>query len=193
MICRNIFFITLLIALATPLAAQEPWDPHLKLTAAVVADAVENKLGQNRAYGIALAGAYQLTIHGSAVVEAGYKVLPTTSVTEGSVTLDDKSEVFFVGAMYRHELWRNGVYLQGGMRASNTMTGRDIITKIGSDKTREKERGIRETKLGWCLGMGFRLTDLWSIELGYSPITFNNVAGTPIKATLLEIALCIHR
>jgi hypothetical protein len=190
---RKIFIAFALTALA-PLAAQEPWDVHLKLTAGIMNNAVEKQLGQNRAYGLAVAGAYRLTFFGSGILEGGYKVLPTTSVTTGSLTIDDRTEIYFAGVGYRHEIWRNGVYLQGGLRASSAKTIRDVIQAWpDSSKDREKEKADRQTKLGWSFGVGFRLTDLWSIELGASNASFKNIAGEPINGTIFEVALCIHR
>jgi hypothetical protein len=185
------------LAFALPLAAQEPWDPHLKLTAGTMGGAEENSLGQNKVYGLALAGAYPLTLSGFGVLEGGYKVFPTTSVAiVGNTTIDDLSDIYFMGAMYRHEIWRNGVYVQGGLRVCNTRTVRDIIRHgmgVDGKDDRERVRGTRETKAGWCFAVGFRLTDLWSFEIGASNASFTNLEGTPVGGTIIEAALCIHR
>jgi hypothetical protein len=187
-------FAALALAAAPPLAAQEPWDVHLKLTAGVLKIAVDNQLGQNRAYGLGIAGAYKLTLQGYGTLEGGYKVLPTTSVTSGLQTIDDRTEIYFVGAGYRYEIWRNGLYAQGGLRASGAKTIRDIIVaKPDGGKEREKEKADRRINVGWCLGLGFRLTELWSVELGASSLAFQNVAGKQPKGMLIEASLCVHR
>jgi hypothetical protein len=186
----------LLSALALPLAAQEPWDAHFKITAGSMGSAEENSLGQNKMYGFALGGAYPLTLRGFGVVEGGYKVFPTTSVTSFGTTTDDLTDVYFFGGMYRHEIWRNGVYVQGGVRICNTLTTRDIIRHgvgMGGRDDMERVKGLRETSAGWCFAVGFRLTDMWSVELGASSAGFNNIEGEAVGGTMIEAALCIHR
>jgi hypothetical protein len=193
---KNVLLAALLLAAAPPLAAQEPWDPFLKLAAGTMGGAEENMIGQNKAYGLGLGGAYPLTLRGFGVVEGGYRIFPTTSVSAGSTTIDDLSDAYFASAMYRHEIWRNGVYVQGGLRAGNTRTIRDVIRRgmgAGGRDVRERSKGPRETKFGWCLGAGFRLTDLWSVELGASNASFNNLEGAAVGGTIIEVALCIHR
>jgi len=186
---KKIFLTTALAVGLTPLFAQEPWDSHLKITAGLLNNAEENYLGQNKVYGIAIAGAYPLTIHSSGVVEGGYKVFPTASTSYGLTVVDDKTDIYFAGAMYRYELWRNGIYLQGGIRAMNTKTVRDVI----SSDAKETRKGERETKAGWCFAAGYRLTDLWSVEIGASSASFKNISGVVSSGTIFEIALCIHR
>lgn len=176
----------------TPLLAQEPWDPHLKLTAGLMNNAESNYIGQNKVYGVTLAGAYPLfTIHGSGILEFGFKTFPTAAVSDGSLTFDDQTDVYFASAMYRHDLWRNGIYVQGGLRVTNAKTVRDMIYLGVGEKVTIK--GSRETRAGWCFGAGYRLTDLWSFEVGASSAGLKNVGGKSVTGTIFEIALCIHR
>jgi len=192
---KKIVFAALLTAFAGPLAAQEPWDVHLKLSAGIMNNAEENHLGQNKVYGLAIAGAYPLTLKGYGVLEGGYKIFPTTTITENyNRFTDDLSDIYFAGLLYRHDLWRNGIYLQGGLRVTNTRTVRDLIYK-NSDGSRDRDRirGNRETKAGWSFAAGYRLTDLLSVEIGASSAGFNNLEGKSVSGTIFEIALCIHR
>ena len=192
------FFLALAAVVALPLVAQEPWDPHFKLTVGMVGNAEDKQIGQNKVYGVALAGAYQLTIHGSVVAEGGYKIFPTTSLTinDGTAVVDDQSDMFFAGVMYRHELWRNGLYVQGGLRVTNARTIRDTVF-LGAGENgknlKESLKADRHSKAGWALGVSYRLTDLWSVELGASSASFKNLAGQQINSTIFEVALCIHR
>jgi len=188
-------FAWLLATLALPLVAQEPWDVHFKITAGTISGAAENQIGQNSIYGLAVAGAYPLTLKGHGLIEGGYKWLPTASVTEDYTRVEDSSDVYFANVMYRHDFWRNGIYAQGGIRLANTRTVRKVATKYSSydEEHWEKAKGIRATRAGWCLAVGYRLTDLWSVEIGASSVGFNNVAGASVSGTVFEIALCIHR
>jgi hypothetical protein len=186
---KNILLAALLAGLALPLAAQEPWDAYFKLTGGYMGGAEENGVGQNKTYGLALGGAYPLTLRGFGVVEGGYKAFPAASAAVGPTTISDVSDIYYACAMYRHEIWRNGVYVQAGVRAGNTKTTRDVRGRNLWDRF----KGPRETAAGWCAGVGFRLTDLWSVELGASSATFNNLDGASFGGTIIEVALCIHR
>ena len=184
------------LALATvPLAAQEPWDPHIKITAGFLSNAENNLIGQDKAYGATLAGAYPLSPKSSAVVEFGYRFLPPASISFGMSTIDDKSDAYYLGAMYRRNVWRNGIYLQGGARVSNALTVRKIIYQDTLEDTRawDKIKGDREVQLGWCLAAGYRMTGLWSVELSASSAAFKNVEGASKTGVLIEAALLIHR
>jgi hypothetical protein len=174
---------------SVPLAAQEPWDPHLKITAAIMPSAPESLIGQNKVYGVALAGAYPLSVHGSGVVEGGYKFFIPTSRNFVLSTLDDNSNIYFLGAMYRHELWRNGVYVQAGARATNAITTRKII----SGNIWERLKADRKTAAGWCVAAGYRLTHMWSVEIGASSATFMNVDRQSKSGIMIEAAMVIHR
>ena len=185
---KKLLLAALLSAFALPLAAQEPWDVHFKLTAGAISGAEASSLGQNKVYGLGIGGVYPLTLSGFGVIEAGYKWLPTVSGIDGVKRVEDYSDFYFVGGQYRHEIWRNGVYVQGGLRATNTRT---VRSEFGLSKT--KRKGPRETAVGWSLGAGFRLTDLWSVEVGLSNASLSNVAGASVGGTIAEFALCIHR
>jgi len=191
------YFLSLsLMVAATPLASQELWDPHFKLTAGLVTNAEGSYIGQNKAYGVVLAGAYPLTIRGAGVLEGGWKIMPTSSEGSGLTTVKDDSDIYFLGAMYRHEIWRNGLYLQGGIRGTNAKTTRQIVYKgagEGGTDASEKFSADREVRFGWCLGVGYRLTDLWSFEVGASTVGFKNVLGEAKSGMLVEVALVIHR
>lgn len=190
------FFLASLTVAVMPLGAQELWDPHFKLTAGLVTNADGSHIGQNKAYGVALAGAYPLTVRGSGVLEGGWKIMPTSSESSGTTIVRDDSDIYFLGAMYRHEVWRNGVYLQGGIRGTNAKTTRQIVYmgagENGTDAL-EKLSANREIRFGWCLGAGYRLTDLWSFEVGASSVGFKNVLGQAKSGMLVEVALVIHR
>jgi len=193
---KKLLLAALLSAFALPLAAQEPWDVHFKLTAGAISGAESNSLGQNKVYGLGIGGVYPLTLSGFGVIEAGYKWLPTLSVTTGSTRVEDYSDFYFVGGQYRHEIWRNGVYVQGGLRAVNTRTVRNVIgigLGVGGGNSKARSKGVRGTHVGWSLGAGFRLTDLWSVEVGLSNASLSNVAGASVGGTIAEFALCIHR
>jgi len=161
---------------ALPLASQELWDPHLKLTAGIATNAEDNYVAQNRAYGLALA----------------YKFMPPTSKTyDGNTVIDDKTDIYYAGAMYRYSLWTDGIYLQAGARGTNAKTVRTTTNK--SVGLRDKLKADREIKTGWCFGVGYRLTNLWSFELTASSAGFKNLLGDQINSTSVEAALLIHR
>jgi hypothetical protein len=173
-----------------PLAAQEPWDPHLKLTAGLVSGVSENFIGQDKAYGLALAGAYPLTAANSCVFEFGYKFMPSATTSyDGWYSVDDRTNFYFASAMYRYELWRNGIYVQGGIRAANAQT----IRRTNYSDGWEKDKAGRHTSAGWCFATGYRLTGLWSVEIGASSVGFKNISETTKNATVIEVALVIHR
>jgi len=193
---KRLFIATALAVGFMPLRAQEPWDAHIKLTAGMMNNAEENFLGQNKVYGLAIAGSYPLSIHSAGVLEFGYKVFPTSSVNFGNVTIDDLSDSYFASIMYRYELWRNGIYLQAGVRGANNRTIRDMLyLGAGNDgkNIRERIKGKRQIKAGWCFAAGYRLTDFWSLELCASSASFKNVEGLVVDGTIFDVALCIHR
>jgi hypothetical protein len=173
-----------------PLFGQEPWDPHLKITAAIMPSAVESLIGQTKLYGVALAGAYPLSVHGAGVIEGGYKFFIPTSRHFGMSTVDDNSNNYFRGAMYRYELWRNGVYVQAGARATNAITTRKTFY---NNEGWDKVKADRKAAAGWCAGAGYRLTHQWSVEIGASSATFLNVDGQTKTGIMIEAALVIHR
>jgi len=187
---KKMFFAAVLTAASLPLASQELWDPHLKLTAGIATNAEDNYVAQNRAYGLALAGAYPITVKGAVVFEGGYKFMPPTSMTSGTTVTDDKTDIYYAGAMLRYTLWIDGVYLQAGTRGTNARTVRTMTNK---GDWRIKFKADREVKPGWCFGVGYRLTNLWSFELTASSTGFKNFPGNQISSTLVEAALLIHR
>jgi hypothetical protein len=193
---KKLFFAAALAAAALPVLSQELWDPHLKLTAGIAANAEENYIAQNKAYGLALAGAYPIIVRGAAVFEGGYRFMPPTSQTSGMISVDDKTDIYYAGAMYRQWLWRDGAYLQAGVRGTNAKTVRTItykgIGENGSDLW-ERSKADREIKAGWCFGLGYRLTNLWSFEMTASSVGFKNIFGEQTNATIIEAALLIHR
>jgi len=179
-----------------PMVAQELWEPQLKFTAGSLNVGQEDYVGQSKAYGFVLGGVYPLHKSGGAVIEGGYKLMPNSTTGSGLTSVKDDSDIYFLSASYRHELWRNGIYVQGGLRGTNAKTMRRIIYKgageNGADAI-EKYGADRETKFGWCLSAGYRLTDLWSFEVGASTVGFKNVDGVAKNATIFEVALIIHR
>jgi len=188
---KKMFFAAVLTAASLPLASQELWDPHLKLTAGIATNAEDNYVAQNRAYGLALAGAYPITVKGAVVFEGGYKFMPPTSTTSGATVTDDKTDIYYAGTMLRYTLWIDGIYLQAGARGTNARTVRTMTNKgVGM---RDKVKAAREIKTGWCFGVGYRLTNLWSFELTASSTGFKNFQGNQINSTLVEAALLIHR
>ncbi|MDR2562238.1 MAG: hypothetical protein LBC63_10790 [Holophagales bacterium] len=188
---KKMFFAAAFAAAALPLASQELWDPHLKLTAGMATNAEDNYVAQNRAYGLALAGAYPITVKGAVVFEGGYKFMPPTSQTYGTTVIDDKTDIYYAGAMCRYSLWRDGMYVQAGARGTNARTVRTTTNKgVG---LWEKSKAAREVKTGWCFGLGYRLTNLWSFEVTASSAGFINLTGNQINSTIVEAALLIHR
>jgi len=187
---KKMFFAAAFAAAALPLASQELWDPHLKLTAGIATNAEDNYVAQNRAYGLALAGAYPLTVKGAVVFEGGYKFMPPTTITSGNTVTDDKTDIYYAGAMLRYALWTDGIYLQAGARGTNARTVRTMTNK---GDWRIKSKADREVKPGWCFGVGYRLTSLWSFELTASSTGFKNLPGNQINSTMVEAALLIHR
>ena len=183
------FFAPCLAIAVIPVVAQEPWDPHLKLTGGFVSGIGDSYIGQDKTYGLALAGAYPLIAKGWGVVEFGYRYMPTSSFGFGMTTIDDKSDTYYASAMFRYQFWRHGLYAQGGLRGSNSRTTR----MLNYDESLERLKADREIKTGWCLAVGYRLTDRWSVELGTSSIGFKNVSGEAISGTIIEAAILIHR
>jgi hypothetical protein len=185
----NRLFALSLVAAAMSASAQEPWDPHLKLTAGQVIGIDGKNIGQDKTYGLVFGGAYPLTASGWGVAEFGYRFLPTASTDYGLTTIDDKSDVYYASLMYRHQLWRHGIYVQGGIRGTNAKTTR----RYNYSESWERVNADRETRAGWCFAAGYRLTDRWSAELGASSIGFKNVPGEVVTGTIIEAALVIHR
>jgi len=186
---KKIVFAAITAAMALPVFSQELWDPHLKLTAGMATNTEENQVAQKWACGVALAGAYPLTVRGAVVFEGGYKFLTPTSASSGGLTVDDKTDIYYAGAMLRYTLWRDGMYVQAGARGNNART----VRTFKSVDFRDKKKAPREVKVGWCFGFGYRLTSLWSFELTASSVGFKNLSGSQINSTMVEAALLIHR
>jgi len=122
--------------------------------------------------------------------------MPPTSMSSVGMSVDDKTDIYYAGAMYRFSLWKDGMYLQAGARGSNARTMRTTtfigVGQNGTDVS-EKSKAPREIKTGWCFGAGYRLTNLWSFELTASSVGFKNLPGSQVNGVLIEAALLIHR
>ena len=176
---------------APALMAQEPWDSSFKLVAGNFSGAESALIGQNRNYALAMEGAYPLSRRGSVAFDLGFRVFPTTTVHPSThAYLDYKTDGFYASALYRHQLWLDGIYVQGGLRASRYKDALDSISN--DDGSRVTLKGSPEFSVKPILGLGYRFTAKLSLEANAAPLSVQNVAGQTKSGTLVEVALGIH-
>jgi len=193
-----ILSLSCLLGSAVSLQGQDLWDSSLKLSAGVMSGADKAGLGQNKTYGLGIAGAYPLTLNHVVVFEGGYRVFPTTTQSDIGMKIDDKTDGYFVGASYRYRFTQgfwDGLYLQGGLRLQNLRAQRDLTefgaASDGSD-LRTVFKGERVASTKPVLGVGFRFTERLSLELNLSGLEVQNVKGESKSGTVIEMVLGMH-
>lgn len=175
--------------MAGPLLAQEPWDPSFNLLAGQVSGLEDARIGQNKVLGLSMQGAYPLTLHGSVVLDFGYRYTPTQSLSFGSWMQENKNDAFFASAWYRHELFFDGFYLQGGLRSVQTRSmRREIIGSVGSEHYKAPAQKLFTP----VLGLGYRFTDKISLDAHYSRAKFLSLDNASKTSGVIELALGIH-
>lgn len=181
------------LAVSAGLRAEEPWQGGFKLTGATFPGAEAAYLGQGRAFGLAMYGAYPLGRSAGLAFEAGYRFLPTTVHTAGAMSYDDKSDGYYAGAFYQHRLFVEGFHLQAGLRLSQFVTVRraNFLPGDGSSVL-TKYRGEYATGIKPVIGAGYRLDATYSFEVNAGPLQLKGVDGTAKTGTLVEIALLIQ-
>jgi hypothetical protein len=181
------------LALCMGLQAQEPWQGGFKLTAASFPGAEDAYLGQSRAYGVAMFGAYPLGRSASLAFEAGYRYLPTTTHSFPGQRYEDKSDGYYAGAFYQHRLFFEGFHLQAGLRVSQFVTARRANFLPGDGTSLlTKYRGEYATGIKPVVGAGYQLSDRYSFEVNAGQVEMKNVDGAAKTGTLLEIAFLVH-
>ena len=181
------------LALGAGLQAQEPWQGGFKLTGASFPGAEAAFLGQSRAFGVAMFGAYPLTRAASLVFEGGYRFMPTTVHATSSMSYEDKTDGYYGGAFYQHRLFFEGFHLQAGLRMSQFVTARRANFLPGDGTSLlTKYRGEYATGIKPVLGAGYRLNDRYSFEVNAGPLELKNVNGQAKSGTMVEIAFLVN-
>lgn len=181
------------LALGMGLQAQEPWQGGFKLTASSFPGSETAYLGQSRAFGVAMFGAYPLGRAASLSFEAGYRFLPTTVHRVSATSYEDKSDGYYAGAFYQHRLFFEGFHLQAGLRMSQFVTARRANFYPGDGTSLlTKYRGEYATGIKPALGAGYRISDRYAVELTAGPLELKNVDGAAKSGTLLEFAFLVH-
>ncbi|MBI4911496.1 MAG: hypothetical protein HY823_02060 [Acidobacteria bacterium] len=189
---RRIFLAAGLL-LGLGLRAQDPWESGFKLTAASYPGAETAYLGQDRAFGLAIFGTYPFGQAGGVSFEGGYRFFPTTTHVVGPSSWEDKSDGYYATALYRHRLFFEGFQVHGGLRLNQYLTNRRSNFQPGDGSTATtKLRGNYATGVQPLLGVGFRLTGKYGLELNASPLELKAVDGRSKKGTLLELGLLIY-
>ena len=190
---RTILALAATLALGSGLQAEEPWLGGFKLTAANFSGATDAYLGQGRAFGVAMFGAYPLGRSASLAFEGGYRFLPTTVHTQPNWSYEDKTDGYYGGAYYQHRLFFEGFYLQGGLRLSQMVTARRANFMPGDGSSLlTKSRGDYATSVKPQVGAGYRLNEQYSLELLAGPLQMKNVAGASKSGTMVEFAFLVH-
>ncbi len=188
-----------LLASGVCLQGQDLWDSSINLSAGMMSGADKAGLGQNKTYGLSIAGAYPLARKHLLVFEGGYRVFPTTTTRVDSTTaLDEKTDGYFGGIAYRYRFIAgplDGLFLQGGLRHSSLIAQRDTITygaaADGSD-IRKTLKGPRTGCTRPVVGLGFRFTENLSLELNLAGLQAQNVDGVSKSGTVIELSLGMH-
>jgi len=180
------------------LQGQDLWDSSLRLSAGMMSGAEKAALGQNKTYALGIEGAYPLTPSHVLVFDGGYRAFPTTSQSVPGMTLDDKTNGYFLGAAYRYRFTTgrlDGLYLQGGLRLNNLRTQRDQYelgaAPDGSD-LRTVFRGNRVASTKPRIGAGFRFTERLSLEMNLVGLEAQNVKGESKSGMVLEVVMGMH-
>lgn len=190
---RTILALAGVLALAPALRAEEPWSGGFKLTAATLPGAADARLGQDRAYGLALFGAYPIGRNGGLAFEGGYRFTTATVHTVPGYSYEDKTDGYYGGAYYQYRLPWEGLYLQAGARLSQMVTARrtNFLPGDGSSLL-SKSRGDYATSLKPQVGAGYRLNGQYAFEVLAGPLDLQNVAGAKKTSTVIEVAFLVH-
>jgi hypothetical protein len=175
------------------LQAQDPWQGGFKITGATFPGAEGAYLGQSRAFGLAMFGAYPLTQSASVAFEGGYRFLPTTVHTIPGYSYEDKTDGYYAGAFYQHRVLVEGFHVQAGLRLSQFVTVRRANFLPGDGTSLlTKYRGDYATGIKPVVGVGYRLNELYSLEVNAGPLELKNVDGSVKNGTLVEFAFLVH-
>lgn len=184
-----------LAACSGPLVGQEIWDMSMRISAGSFSGAQDAGLGKNYFLGVSGEGAYPFTTEQLLVCDAGYRQIPKSESSLGSVVTRVKTEGYFAGAYYRWQFsrtllkgWLDGLYVQGGLRFQSMRAESEVVTTAG----KKKATGARDNAIKPLIGAGFRITDKISVNLNMVGMSGTNLAGETKSAMALEAGLGIH-
>ncbi len=182
-------FVAALMVAPPVLMAQEPVDTSFKLVAASVGDQEKAGLGQDRQYGLTIAGDYPMTRRGAICLEGGWQYSPSSSREVGINRLEDRRDLYHLGVIYRQGVLLDGFSVQGGLRfTSSVVTTR---TYLGAT-TWVRDHGPRHGAFAPVLGLHARLTDKLSVEINGTRLATKDRAQVVRTASVLEVALGVH-
>jgi hypothetical protein len=167
---------------AGPCRAQELWDPSFNLICGSTSGAEDASLGRNLTYGLSMMGAYPVLRKGSVVFEFGYDYLPPLTLSNGNTA---KSNGYFGGLMFRHEVLFDGLYLQGGVRAHQMKT--KLSASDGTSVTGPRVSSVRPV-----IGIGYDFDGKYTLDLNACGLAMKNNVGMTKNATMVELSLGIH-
>lgn len=134
-------------------------------------------------------------------------VNPTVYETRNRLT---EGESWGVYMLYRRDLWTEGFYLQGGLKAartkvSDTDTGTAMVTNgaaitntnaasvnILAIRAISSKTDVNSTSVGLTLGAGYRLLDRYALELNLTQLSAESPLTSAKSGYSAEIAFSIR-
>ena len=155
---------------------------------------------------------------GSALVYGiGYRALPgdnkllssyPSTLPAGPTSFEMRNrltegESWGFSVLYRRDIWMDGFYLQGGLKAARTkVSDTDTGTTLGTTGANPNvvtsvtaiasKNDVSSTSLGLVVGAGFRLTDRYALEFNLTQLSAESPATSSKSGYSAEFAFAIR-
>ena len=195
---RTLTLPVLLAALAPCVQAQELGRGGFKLVVGSFSGAEDAGLGQNKNYGLAVFGSYFISTKGSLEFEGGFRYDPRAEAadkTNPNLVYSHKMNIYYFGVTYRHQLPVNGLFVQGGLRASRAEVHEDVTDTTNATASYART-GPHDTSVKPTLGVGYTFDERYSVTFGAVSMKTQNAVPAPNtgtkSGTMLELSLLIR-
>lgn len=117
---------------------------------------------------------------------------------------------FFIGAMYRRDVWMDGLYAQGGLKlgrikVAETDTGTQMVTNgtaiantnattaaILAINAIASKREVTATSLGLTVGVGYRISDRYAIEINATQVSAKSQSTSSKSGLTTDFAFSVR-
>lgn len=139
--------------------------------------------------------------------------VPATGVNPTSYETRNRlveGQGFSIGAMYRKDVWMEGVYAQGGLKigrikVAETDTGTQMVTTgvaIPNTNTTTaailainaiaSKREVTSTSVGLTVGLGYRISDKYSIEVNATQVKAKSQSTGSKSGVTADLAFSVR-